>query len=140
MEPPAEGEEKRGDEDRRSWEGRDCRVWMSMPETEMRDSWEAARRSEGWWYVVGDITYSSSGSGEVKEYESGVVASSFSSGIAEWNDGDRVKISFASEFCGLTAEMIAVAGLDLAVKEIGVEELRIVDRLGGFRLCDFFLW
>ena len=48
--------------------------------------------------------------------------------------------SFASEFCGLIAEMMAVAGLDLAVKEIGVEELRIVDRLGGFRLWDFFLW
>ena len=30
--------------------------------------------------------------------------------------------------------MMAVAGLDFVVKEIGLEALRIVDKLGGFKL------
>ena len=47
-----------------------------------------------------------------------------------------MKTSFESEFAGLIAEIMAVAGLDLVVKEIGVEALRIVDRLGGFKLWD----
>ena len=51
-------------------------------------------------------------------------------------EGLRVKMSFASEFAGLMAEMMAVAGLDLEVKDIGVEALRIVERLGGFKPCD----
>jgi hypothetical protein len=43
-------------------------------------------------------------------------------------------MSLASEFAGLTADMMAVAGLLLVVIDIGVLALRIVDRLGGFRL------
>ena len=40
------------------------------------------------------------------------------------------------EFAGLTAEMTALAGLLLVVKEMGVLELRMLDRLGGMRPRD----
>jgi hypothetical protein len=50
--------------------------------------------------------------------------------------GERVKISLASEFAGLTADMMAEAGLLLAVIEMGVLTLRIVDRPGGMRPYD----
>ena len=51
-----------------------------------------------------------------------------------WIAGDSVKMSFTSEFAGLTAEMMAVAGLLLVVIEMGVLALRIVARLGGFKV------
>ena len=46
-----------------------------------------------------------------------------------------------SEFAGLAVEMMAVAGLLLAVMESGVLALRIVDRVGALKPYDFFrLW
>ena len=41
---------------------------------------------------------------------------------------------FAREFAGLIAEIMAIAGLDLAVKQMGVEMLRMVERLAGFNV------
>jgi hypothetical protein len=55
-------------------------------------------------------------------------------------EGDKVKMSLVNEFAGLTAEMMAVAGLLLAVMAIGVLTLLIVERPGGFRPCDLRRW
>lgn len=69
LDVPAFGEEKRGEDESRSCEGRDWRVWISIPEIEIRDSWDAALRSVGRCTVVGDIRSSSSmwRSGEARE-------------------------------------------------------------------------
>lgn len=113
-------------------------MWMSIPETEMSDSWDAPRRSVGRLWVVGENASSMSKSGEVSGSVSGVGVSS-SSGITGCTEGESTNTSFESEFCGLIAEMMAVAGLDLVVKDIGDEELRIVDKFGGFKLLDLSL-
>jgi hypothetical protein len=69
-----------------------------------------------------------------------VEESSVSSGIAACGSGcicgESVKMSLASEFAGLIADTMAVAGLLLPAMEIGVLTMRIVDRPGGLRPYD----
>jgi hypothetical protein len=48
-----------------------------------------------------------------------------------------VKLASEKELAGLTADIMAVAGLLFLVREIGVLELRIVERPGGMRPRDF---
>ena len=119
---------------------------MSMPETEMRDSWEAWRRIAGRMAVMGETRSSGSKSPVDVMSEGSAVRSedsslSRSSGMAAWGSvcwryGDNVKLASEKEFAGLTADITAVAGLLLVVRAIGVLELRIVERLGGMRPRD----
>lgn len=112
---------------------------MSMPDTDMSDSWEAARRTCGYIWAVDDVkSFASTSSGEASDVESGDMSvSSFSSGMADCGSGSKLKLSLTNEFAGLGADTTANAGLLLAVSEIGVLELRMVARLGGLRLDDF---
>jgi hypothetical protein len=50
--------------------------------------------------------------------------------------GDKVKTSLEREFAGLMADIMAVAGLLLAVMLIGVLTLRMVERPGGLSPYD----
>jgi hypothetical protein len=113
---------------------------MSIPETEIIDSCDTARCRAGRCGVVGERVSSklksASEAARFKDWVSCWELSSLSSGITECIEGDSRKMSFASESGGLAADTIAVAGLDLAVSDIGEEVLRMVDKLGGFRLCD----
>ena len=84
-EPAPRGVEKRGEEEYRSCAGRDCRVCMSIPETEMRDSCEAWRRIDGRICTGGERrSLGSNSSGDMTKEGSGVESedSSTSSGIA----------------------------------------------------------
>ena len=118
-----------------------------MPETEMRDSWEAWRRSVGRIAVIGETRSNGSNSSGEATMAEGVAVdsddSSFSSGIAAWGSGCRwgesSKMSSRKEFAGLTADTKVVAGLLLIVSAIGVLTLRIVGRPGGMRPRDFRL-
>jgi hypothetical protein len=49
-------------------------------------------------------------------------------------EGDNRNTSLYSESGGLAAVMTALAGFDFVIRETGVDALRIVDRLGGFKL------
>jgi hypothetical protein len=49
-------------------------------------------------------------------------------------------MSLTNELAGLTADMTAVAGLLLVNIEIGVLALRMFERPGTLRPCDFHRW